>query len=560
MKKDPLSLKEKRERARQKLKEQLFDLVIVGGGINGAAIAREAALRGYSVVLFEQNDFGFGTSGRSSRLIHGGLRYLEHGQIRMVFESVSERSILANTARHLVRPLPFVFPAYTGMRRLVTLELGLWIYDALALFRNYRNHMDLSQGKVCEYIPGINTEKLRGGVLYYDYQTNDARLVLENVLSALSSGAHALSYARVEALERSQNHPHQIHIKDLIEQDCFTVKGRVVICAAGPWTDRFLRLAGEKRELLRPTKGVHLLFPWKLLPIHAALVMQHPRDKRILFAIPWHERTIVGTTDTHFNGDPGAVQTNKEDVYYLIDAVQHYFPGQRIKPSDVLLAWAGIRPLVRDESDNDPSAISREHRIESSADGIAIIVGGKLTTYRKMAAECMEVAMRAVERRGGPKRLHGIPTSRLTLPGAKGIPSDSALDDFIEELLSTAKLSRDQAQHLARTYGGRASALLDLMKEDGTLAEPIIEGLPYIWAEILWSIREEMALTLADLMMRRTQLFYRAEDQGMAAAAKAGAMAARELGWSSEEEGLRLEEYRALIASSRSWQDGSQEE
>src|SRR3989339_295795 len=298
--------------------ENIFDILIVGGGINGASIARDAALRGYRVALVEQRDFGYGTSSRSSRLIHGGLRYLEHGEFGLVFESVSERARLASLARHIVRPLPFIFPIYGGIEQRLLMNIGLWIYDGLALFRNYHLHLSLSAKEIRHKASGIRLDRLGGGVLYYDYQTNDARLVIENILSARDHGAISISYARMVSFCEGSHDICECQIEDSLSGERFAVQSRAVVFAAGPWTDEVLRAAGDKTGWLRPTKGVHLVIRENRLPHDNAMVFRHPEDARILFLLPYFEHAVLGTTDTDFRGDPGDVTTTFEDVQYLL--------------------------------------------------------------------------------------------------------------------------------------------------------------------------------------------------------------------------------------------------
>ena len=543
---------EQRAEVAARLSRETFDLVIIGGGINGAGIARDAALRGYSVALLEQDDFAFGTSSRSSRLIHGGLRYLEHGRVRLVFESVSERSRLSHNARHIVRPLPFIFPVYKGERSLLTMDLGLWIYDALALFRNYRDHESLTPLGVSDLVPGVRMEGLKGGVLYYDYATDDARLVLENVLAARALGGALLSYCRVEGLQRKNGRVEAAVARDRLTGETITVRGRVVICAAGPWTDQVLALADNKERYLRPTKGVHFVVPRARLRLGASLVMRHPQDGRVLFALPYHEHSVIGTTDTDFDEDPGEVRATAGDVRYLLDAAAHYFPTANLCADDVVSTWAGVRPLLDPGDVTDPSAVSREHRIEARRDGIVVIAGGKLTTYRRMVEECVDVAAPLLDAAGAVPRRHR-PTHRLPLPGAQGLETDADLDALAGRV-AAALSDPGVGQHLAYTYGVRASAIAALAEADPSAAHPIVEGLPFVWGEVTFAAREELALTLADALSRRTQILYRAADQGLGAAEEAASRMGRELGWDSAEQSRQVQAYREVVAANRSWQ------
>jgi glycerol-3-phosphate dehydrogenase len=547
----PLSLPQ-RQQMQARLQAETFDLLIIGGGINGAGVARDAALRGYRVALLEQEDFGFGTSSRSSRLVHGGVRYLEHGHIGLVFESLRERAQLARLARHLVRPLPFVFPVYQGSRSLLTVNLGLWLYDALALFRNYRHHKRLSARGVMATVPGIRPQGLRGGVYYYDYQTDDARLVLENILSAVAEGAVALSYVRVEGYERTAQDAGVVQARDRLTDASFTVRCRVMVCAAGPWTDHVMALSGETQRYLQTTKGVHLVLPGESLPLDVALVMQHPQDGRILFALPYHECTVLGTTDTDFAGDPATVHATAADVHYLLDAARHYFPQAALTPDKVIATWAGVRPLLSQEDTARPSAASREHRIEAHPDGVVVMAGGKLTTFRHMAAECVDATARLIADAGGPSPTFRPPTQRLPLPGTQGLSSDDDLKRLaatLDQDLQNPHISR----HLVTVYGSRAGEAMALAHKEDTALTPIVEGLPYVWAEIPFAVCEEMALTLSDVLVRRTQIFYRDQEQGLSVAEEVAARMARYLGWDAAEQAQQVQTYRDLVAANRRW-------
>jgi glycerol-3-phosphate dehydrogenase len=549
----PLALS-RREQNRKRLQREVFDLAVVGGGINGAAIARDAALRGYRVCLLEQRDFAFGTSSRSSRLIHGGLRYLEQGQVGLVFESVSERALLAQLARHIVRPIPFVFPVYRDNKQSLTLiDVGLWLYDGLALFRNYQLHKRLGTTRTTAAVPGLREDALTGSVLYYDYQTDDARLVLENVLSAAAIGVAVLSYAKVEGFERKLGRVKALRVREQGQQESFAVRCRAVVCAAGPWTDRVLALTESTGPWLRPTKGIHMVVPRDRLAVDCALAIRHPVDGRVHFILPYHERTVVGTTDTDFFGDPDDVQPSRADVEYLLASANHYFAEAKLKKKDVIACWAGVRPLLAQDSGN-PSAVSREHEIDHRPDGIVVIAGGKLTTYRRMAEQCVDVAQEAIVAGRGPSARRGVDTRNHPLPGAEGLASDEDLDQLVEDLSGNVD-SHDTATHLALTYGVRARNVLAVATEDKRLAQRVAPDLPHIWAEVTFAARHELAFSLCDTLIRRTQLFYRDLDQGLGLASRACELMAAELGWDDRIEEHQLLEYRDEVAKNRAWRE-----
>lgn len=466
----PLSARDRPD-VLERLSREHFDLVVIGAGINGAAAARAAALRGYSVALIEQDDIAFGTSSRSSRLIHGGLRYLEHMQFGLVFESLAERALLSRLARHIVRPLEFVMPVYRGDRvGLNTVRMGLLLYDVMALFRSYRGHRKLSVEQISGRVPGIREGGLRGALSYFDYRTDDGRLVLENVISAVEQGAVALSYARVAGVERGR-----VRVRDRLGGEEVTVRGRA-IRAAGPWTDLVLGNARPHQRWLRPTKGVHIVVPHGRMPLECAVVMQHPADGRVVFVLPFHEHTAVGTTDTDFEGDPGAVTATEQDVDYLLQAIAYYFPSVHLGPDDVFSTWAGVRPLVREETD-DPSAVSREERVETLEDGVVVVAGGKLTTYRRIAATCVDAAADLIAERGGPQRRREVPQEKSPLPGADGLESDEDLKQLAARL-GQALDDPQVGSYLAHAHGVRADRVLELVQQRPELGRRIVADLP----------------------------------------------------------------------------------
>ena len=539
----------RRAAALKQLAETAFDLVVVGGGITGVGIARDAALRGLKVALVEKLDFGAGTSSKSSKLIHGGLRYLEQAELGLVFESVNERKRLMKLARHLVRPLPFLVTNYKGDRRwLATLAVGLWIYDALCFFGNYKNHVTYGVKKTLQLEPLLRSSGLNGGILYYDCMTDDARLTLECALDAVSLGAVVLNHAKAGKLLRDETGK----INGVVVHEAETgatveVKAKVVINATGPWSDEVRALAGEAR-ILKPTKGVHLVVDSKRLPVTHALMMSSPRDKRVVFCIPWGlGRTVVGTTDTFFDGSPDKVEPTKEDIDYLLEVANSYFPAAELKPLDVLSTWSGLRPLLAPEDESEgASAVSREHMIYD-APGFVTIAGGKLTTFRLMAAEVVDRALKQL----------GVNTKSTTatrpLPGAQGLTeSDDALHALTKSLTLPGLPEGAQA-YLAGEYGARAPQLIERAKADATALERLDPELPSIFAQVDEAVDVEMARTLDDVISRRIPLVLRARDQGLNIAEKVAKRLATKLGWSAERTTEELTKYRAVVASTRAF-------
>ncbi len=538
-----------RNAALQRLGNETFDLLVVGGGITGTGIARDAAARGLKVALVEKLDFGAGTSSKSSKLVHGGLRYLEHAEFALVFESVNERKRLMKLARHLVRPLPFLVTNFRGDRRfLATLALGLWIYDALCFFGNYRNHVTYGRKKTLALEPTLRAEGLNGGILYYDCATDDARLTLECALDAASLGAVVLNHARAGALTRdASGRVDGVVVYDEETGAQRTAKAKVVINATGPWSDEVRALAGEAR-ILKPTKGVHVVVDEQRLPIRHALMMNSPRDKRTVFCIPFGlGRTVIGTTDTFFDGSPDQLQPTRDDVTYLLETANAYFPRAALTPDDVLATWSGLRPLLKPDDENaGASAVSREHEIYESP-GFVTIAGGKLTTFRLMAAQVVD---RALKQLGLDVK---SPTATRPLPGAVGLDgSDEALQALARSLEGQG-LPDGAPDYLAHEYGTRAPRLLERIAADATAGARLDDELPSLLVQVDVAVDEEFARTLDDVLGRRVPLILRARDQGLGVAPKVAQRMAARLGWSAERTEQELARYRATVEATRAF-------
>ena len=555
-----------RRRAFEELDQQRFDLVVIGGGITGAGIARDAALRGLSVVLLEKSDFGSGTSSKSSKLIHGGLRYLQHAEFGLVFEAVSERTLLLKLAPHLVKPQLFLVPTYKGQYpgRFV-LGCGMWMYDALSKFAAPDRHRAYRKKGVQKIEPSLRGEGLTGGVTYYDGMTDDARLTLETILDAKAAGAKVLSYARVRGfVEEGSGVVQGVTISDVLDGErTATVLGRVTVNSTGPWSDLVLRLLrhNQPAPMVRPTKGVHILVDAARLPVQQAVVMTVPKDGRLIFAIPWTDpesaaasRTVIGTTDTDYHGDPDRVAADAADIDYLLEAANYYFPDTKLQPADVLSTWAGLRPLVMPHSDGlDASSVSREHRILSRP-GLVTIIGGKLTTYRRMAAQLLSEAYKQLGDTEPP-----CATLDRPLPGATDVkpPTDDfdPIAELTEELCAKdlPGIDRQVARHLASTYGGRARQILGQIQASGdpTATERLDPELPFIYAEVDQAVLADLAIRLDDVLSRRLPLLLLSRDQGLPCAEKVAQRIAKLLDWSPERTERELTHYRDVVGLSR---------
>ncbi|HEX4683835.1 MAG TPA: glycerol-3-phosphate dehydrogenase [Gemmatimonadaceae bacterium] len=514
------------------LRGRAFDLLVVGGGITGCGIARDAALRGLSVALVEKDDFASGTSSRSSRLVHGGVRYLEHGHLHLVFESSAERRRLLRLAPHLVRPLQFTWPVYSGARiPRWKLGAGLMLYDTLALFRNVGRHRRLSARRVLANEPALSADGLKGGASYFDAATNDARLTLANAIAAAEAGAIVRNYAMVTQLTRAAGRLGGAVVQDTRGNEAVEVRAAVVVNATGPWSDRLQSLddAGHQ-PTVRGSKGVHIAVARERIDNRHALTLLSPRDGRVLFALPGGPTAIIGTTDTYTSEGPDDVRATRADVEYLLDSANTFFPNARLTCEDVIASWAGIRPLLPTAS-NTPGSASREHAISTSASGLVTITGGKLTTYRVMAAQVVDAVM---ARLGRPSGHH--PTEDTPLPGG----DFRSYDDLVGEIVRTTN-DLDLATRLADSYGSRWRAVWNAIEADGR--ERLDDSLPYTIGEMRYAARSELALTLGDLLIRRTHLAFETRDHGTGVASRVAEAVAPLLGWSAEEQRRAVEEY-----------------
>jgi glycerol-3-phosphate dehydrogenase len=487
------------------LSSRTFDALIIGGGITGAGIARDAAMRGLRVALVDKSDFASGTSSRSSRLIHGGVRYLEHGHLHLVFEASAERRRLLRLAPHLVHPLSFIWPVYRGQRLpLWKLAAGLTLYDLLSLFRNVERHKRLSAQDVLALEPALNPLQLSGGVRYFDAATDDTRLTLANVLDAQRLGAIVVNHAAFTGVQLAPTGLRSARLEDALTGNRLEAQARVLVNATGPWSDAVRLLNGEtSRARIQGSKGSHIAVRRERVGNKEALTLLHPKDGRVMFALPAGANTIIGTTDTFTDVSPDDVRANEMDISYLLEAANTFFPQARLHRSDVISAWAGIRPLM--PSSGSSVQASREHTIERT-NGTVTITGGKLTTYRIMAAEAVDVVQKVL---GMPKRR--APT------GDRAVPDESLeVDRFCVR--------------------------------SADLQAPLAHGLPYRMGEMQWGVQHELACTLGDLLIRRTHVAFETRDNGREVSRKVVAFVAPLLGWDEAKRAAELARYDAEVA------------
>lgn len=533
-----------------RLQAEEFDLLVIGGGITGAGIARDAALRGFRTALIEQGDYASGTSSRSSKLIHGGLRYLENLQFRLVFEASSERRVLRRIAPHLLRPLPFLLPI--GRHRSPSyskLRAGMWLYDALSLFRNIQLHRMLGPRELLQLEPWIRSQDLVGGARFYDCGVDDARLTLATILSAHQQGAVLVNQAQVCGLLKAKGKVRGVQVRDQIAGTELEVRARLVVNAAGPWSDRILQLDDPRsNHRLRPSKGIHLVISREKIGSRHAVVFTSHRDDRVMFVIPWGAYLLIGTTDTDYSGELDQVYADADDVAYVLGAFNRAFSDVRLTEEDILSTYAGLRPLAEGGASWSYRA-SREHQILESGSGLLSIIGGKLTTYRIMARQVVDGVARRLARESGVRPLRECETDRRPLAGGTLAGMHVLLAQEVERAVREQGIKAEGvAPYLIGTYGVDYGRILELVRTDPSLGRPIVPGLPYLWAEVPHAVRYEMALTLSDFMIRRTHLLFEEGRRGTEPASQVAALMARHLGWEAREMAAQVEGYRREVA------------
>jgi glycerol-3-phosphate dehydrogenase len=518
------------------MRDATFDILVIGGGIVGAGVARDAASRGYRTALVDRGDFAGGTSGKTSRLIHGGLRYLRNYRLGQVRLAARERDLLVDRAPSLVHPLPFLIPAYRDRGPgPILLRFGLFLYDVLSRKRLPRR-VWLPREDTWEREPGLRREGLAGAGVYYDAWTDDARLVLSVVRDAARMGAVVANHVEVVELIRDHDRIAGARVRDRIDGLSITVRARLVVNATGVWLDR---LRGPRRTpTVRPTKGIHIFLPRAKVGNRHALALTTRQDRRLVFILPWNELTLVGTTDTDFPSDPDRVLPDSGEVDYLLAAVNDAFPDARVGRGDVVSAFAGLRPLIQSARGGAESDVSRRHAMFEDPDGLISVAGGKLTTHRAMA----ESVVTAASRRLGSRRASR--TRDLPLgPALRPLEEFMALD--LDEPVALHLQGRHTPQEIRRYL-------------DGPLArDRIVPGHPSIWAQVDLAVHQEMGITLSDVLIRRLGLFYEAPDQALDAAEAVASRIGRLLGWDAERTRRQIEEYRALVASHQAFREGS---
>lgn len=536
-----------------RLQNEIFDVLVIGGGVTGAGVALDAVARGYTVALVEKLDFASGTSSKSTKLVHGGIRYLPNFDFALVREALTERGLLLHNAPFLVQPVGFVLPIYehdrhpVGMRFTtpggvglgLMLDLGLWLYDRLAGKGNIAPHRHLSRKQVLELAPGLVADGLKEGFIYYDAQTHDARLTMTLLHTAALRGAVITNYTAVQGFLSEHGHVVGARLCDLLSQQKFTIRARHIVNATGIYSEQVESLLEPEPQVrIEPSKGVHLVFAREKLQVKQdAIVLPETDDQRLLFIVPWESRVIFGTTDTG-SGDLDHPTATREDVHYLLKHLNRYLTVD-LSEEDILSVYAGYRPLVLPHRATHSSAsLSRTHAVLPSPSGLVSIVGGKLTTYRRMAQDTVDL----LQSRDGRPVQH--PTTNLPLLG-----SVDWFDTRCALASQANRYSLDDSliEHLSRTYGTAMRQIFCLLEEDPTLSHRLVADLPYIRAQVVYACRAEMAMTPYDVLARRTSLILEDRRRGLGVVNLVGDLMAHELGWSPEQRERLVAEYCQIV-------------
>jgi len=532
-----------------RLAEGRLDLLVIGGGIHGAGIARDAAQRGLRVGLVERDDFGSGTSGRSTKLIHGGLRYLEQRRIFQVRAALRERAVLLRIAPHLVRPLPFLLPIYADdPHSRAALRAGLWLYDRMGGRDGMPGHQFLDAPDAERVLPGIRMEGLRGAAMYHDAVTDDRRLTVLNLLAAADHGAILANHAEVESIRADQDGLLRVAIADRLHGGALEARARAIVNATGPWADRLAALADpDGAPRLRPSRGAHLALP--RLTGETAVLFRSPDDGRVMLAVPWEGLTLIGTTETDDAEDPADVSPTDADIEYLLRGARHLLAGTPIADRDLLFAFAGLRPLLADGA-RHLSAATREARlVPSRAFGprLLSVYGGKLTSYRDLARQAVD----RIAKVAGMPTTGGCQTGAQPLPGGE-VPGGDFLA-FLSAAPRTAAARGLDARlvlSLATRHGGRLQAVLELAHAAPELMQRLCNHGPTLRAEVALAADGEMAVTLTDALLGRTGAAFRSCQALHCAPAAAAIMGAR-LGWDAARQEVEVARYRDRLRLER---------
>ena len=523
------------------LREDNFDILVVGGGINGVGIALDAASRGLKVALVEMADFASGTSSRSSKLIHGGLRYLEQYDFKLVREALQERELMVTTlAPHLVKPVSFLYPLQEKLKERTYVGAGMALYDALRGFKRALPwHKHISQRELSEIAPSLRLDLITGGYQYFDAQVDDARHTMMIARTAAKYGAVVTTRTSCKSLVKNGRRVEGAMIQDLESDEEFEVKAKSTIMAAGVWTDPLYESFGVKPGYrVRMSKGAHIVVPGDAIKSNTGVIIK--TDLSVLFIIPWGDKWIVGTTDTDYEDDPSSPLASREDVNYILSQANRVLEP-KLSRSQVIGVFAGLRPLVSSNPDSPTTELSREHVVDHPVPGFVTIAGGKYTTYRVMSEDAVDTAVADLKR-----IVPDSCTETLAIVGADGY---SVLLNKADELAKDYGLSKEAVLHLLNRHGALFSEVLEPALSDGSLLEPIIPGLPYLKAEILYAATHEGARSVDDVLSRRTRINFEAKDQGIGAAKEVAAIIGKVLRWSASDLKASVKAYESLVST-----------
>jgi glycerol-3-phosphate dehydrogenase len=530
----------------EKLKAEFFDLVVIGGGITGAGVAWDAASRNLKVALLEKSDFASGTSSRSSKMIHGGLRYLKHLDIKLVKESLSEREKLLRLAPHLAHPKPYLLPVYKHSRdKKFEIKIGLIGYDFLARSKSLGHHQMLSKKEILSKEPLLSQEGLTGGFLYYDCVVDDARLTLLAIRTAFNLGAVVTNYTPVTRIVRENNKILAVEFQDTVTGQKGTVKGKVFVNAAGPWVDTIRSMVGIKEPVLRPTKGIHIVVPFERIAVRHTIVL-NTDDGRIIFLVPHNGYTYIGTTDTDYQGNLDSVLATREDIDYLLNAVNKELSNVHLDYSDIISSWAGLRPLIRQEG--APSDVSRDYEVFFSGKNLVSIAGGKLTTFRLMG----EVLVNQILEKHSdllPKDIYESKTNSIHLHGGNINGFSEYLRSELEGVGSGWGLTTETLTRLIKNYGNCYLTILGYVLKNKKFLKRVKDEYPVFIGEILYSINEEMTLTLKDFLLHRTSMTLFTHDNALRLAPQTAYWMGKFLGWKRKEIKRQLYDYFQYVST-----------
>ena len=526
------------------LKNDEFDILVIGGGINGAGIALDAASRGLKVALVEMSDFAGGTSSKSSKLIHGGLRYLEQYDFKLVREALQERELMVTTlAPHLVKPVSFLYPLHEKFKERTYVGAGMALYDALRGFKRALPwHKHISQKELSEVAPSLRLDLITGGYQYFDAQVDDARHTMMIARTAAKYGAIITTRTSCKSLIREGRKVQGAVIVDTESGEEIAVKAKSTIMAAGVWTDSLYDSFGIKPGYrVRMSKGAHIVVPGSAIKSNTGVIIK--TELSVLFIIPWGDKWIVGTTDTDYNDDPAAPLATREDVNYILAQANRVLEP-KLDKSQVIGVFAGLRPLVSSDPDSATTELSREHVVDHPVPGFVTIAGGKYTTYRVMSEDAVDSAVSDLMR-----IVPDSCTEGLAIIGADGY---SVLLNKADDLASDYGVSSSAILHLLERYGSLFHEVLEPAILDKNWSKPIVESLPYLRAEILYAVTHEGARSIDDVLSRRTRISFEASDQGTSAVEEVGEIISKVLGWNKTQTQASIDEYLAIVEEQRS--------